>query len=109
MWFLELHLFNMIIPKNRARVARCGFAIKRARPLPVARMSARKMGELLFSDGGANELQGRRLTRMSVRLDDGLAYLLFAGTSAIRAISFGSEDVRNLAGSVAVAAIGARG
>ena len=46
---------------------------------------------------------------MSVRLDDGLAYLLFAGTSAIRAISFGSEDVRNLAGSVAVAAIGARG
>jgi len=72
-------------------------------------MSARKTGELLFSDGGANELQGRRLTQMGVRLDGGLAYLLFAGTSAIRAISFGSEDVRNLAGSVAVSAIGARG
>ena len=82
---------------------------KRARPLPVARMSARKWASFSFSDGGANELQGWRLTRMSVRLDDGLAYLLFAGTSAIRAISFGSEDVRNLAGSVAVAAIGARG
>ena len=99
----------MIIPKNRARVARCGFAIKRARPLPVARMSARKWASFSFSDGGANELQGWRLTRMSVRLDDGLAYLLFAGTSAIRAISFWSEDMRNLAGSIAVSAIGARG
>lgn len=99
----------MIIPKNRARVARRGFGIKKS-PSSSCRANERKeMGELLFSNGGANELQGRRLTRMSVRLDDGLAYLLFAGTSAIRAISFGSEDVRNLAGSVAVAAIGARG
>ena len=106
MWFLELHLFNMIIPKNahKWRVAK-----KEPVLFQLREWAQGRLGELLFSDGGANELQGRRLTQMGVRLDGGLAYLLFAGTSAIRAISFGSEDVRNLAGSVAVSAIGARG
>ena len=100
----------MIIPKIRVRVARCGFARKKS-PSSSCRANERKENgrASLFGNGGANELQGRRLTRMSVRLDDGLAYLLFAGTSAIRAISFWSEDMRNLAGSIAVSAIGARG
>ena len=71
-------------------------------------MSARKVGRASFCWRSEWAPVAVSEARMGARSDEGVG-LLFAGSVAVRAIGCGAEDVCDLAGSVAVFAIGTLG